>query len=122
MCDDRPVHADVVVVAKLQEFPAGKLGAIVGDDGVRHSKPVDDVRKEGYSLLCPEVHDWACLDPLGEFVHGDQQVGVALDRLSQWPDNVQPPHGERPCDGYGLQGVSREIGLAGVGERSSRLS
>jgi hypothetical protein len=25
-----------------------------------------------------------------------------------------PPHGERPCDGYGLQGVSQEIGLAGV--------
>jgi hypothetical protein len=46
MCDGRPVHADVVVLAKFQEFSTGKLGAIVGDDGVRHSKPVDDVRKE----------------------------------------------------------------------------
>jgi hypothetical protein len=43
VCDNRPVHADVVVVAKLQEVSVGKLGAIVNDDGVRHPKPVDDV-------------------------------------------------------------------------------
>jgi hypothetical protein len=46
MCNSRPVLADVVVVAKLQEFSAGKLGPIVGDDGVWHPKPVDDVRKK----------------------------------------------------------------------------
>jgi hypothetical protein len=72
MCDGCPVHADVVVVAKLQEFSIGKLGAIVGDDGVRHYKPVDDVCEKGHGLLCPEVCDWACLDPLGEFVHSNQ--------------------------------------------------
>jgi hypothetical protein len=54
----------VVVVTKFQEFSAGKFGAIVGDDEVRHSKPVDDVREEGHGLLCPKVRDWACLDPL----------------------------------------------------------
>jgi hypothetical protein len=102
----------VVVVAKLQEFSIGKLGDIVGDDGVRQSKPVDDVCENGHGLLCPKICDWACLDPLGEFVHGNQQVGVAC--FSQGPDDVQPPHGERPCDGYDLQGVSREIGLAGI--------
>jgi hypothetical protein len=80
MCDGRPVHTDVVVVAKFQEFSASKLGAIIGDDGVWHSKQVDDVCKEGYGLLYPELPDWACLDPLGEFVHSDQH------------DNVQPPH------------------------------
>jgi hypothetical protein len=64
MCDGFPVHADVVFVAKFLEFPTGKLGAVVGDDGVPHSEPVDDVREEGYGLLCPEVRDWACLDPL----------------------------------------------------------
>jgi hypothetical protein len=26
-------------------------------------------------------------------------VGVAPGRLSQGPDNVQPTHGKRPCDG-----------------------
>jgi hypothetical protein len=46
VCDGCPVHADVVVVAELQELPANKLGTVVSDDGVRHSKPVDDVGEE----------------------------------------------------------------------------
>jgi hypothetical protein len=46
VCDCHPVHTDVVVVAKLQELSAGKLGAIVGDNGVWHSKPVDDVSEK----------------------------------------------------------------------------
>jgi hypothetical protein len=41
-------------------------------------------------------------------------VGVAPGRLSQGPNNVQPPHGKRPCDRDRLEGVSGEIGLAGV--------
>jgi hypothetical protein len=75
---------------------------------------VDDVCEEGHGLFCPEVRDWACLDPLGEFVHDDQQVGVAPGRISQRPDDVQTPYGERPYDEYGLQGMSREIDFAGV--------
>jgi hypothetical protein len=41
-------------------------------------------------------------------------VGVAPGRLSQESDNVQPPHGERPCDGDCLEAVSREVSFAGV--------
>jgi hypothetical protein len=41
----------MVIVAELQEFYAGELGAVVGDDGVRHPKPVDDVGKERHDLL-----------------------------------------------------------------------
>jgi hypothetical protein len=94
MCYDSPIHADVLVVAKLQEFSAGKLGAIVGDDGVRHSKLVDDVCEKGHGMFCSEICDWACLDPFGELVYDDQWVGVAPGCLSQGPDDVQPPHGE----------------------------
>jgi hypothetical protein len=94
MCYDSPIHADVVVVAKLQEFSAGKLGAIVGDDGVRHSKLVDDVCEKRHGLFCSEICDWVCLDPFGELVYDDQRVGVAPGCLSQGPDDVQPPHGE----------------------------
>jgi hypothetical protein len=46
MCNGCPVHADVVFVTKLQELPAGKLRPIVGDDGIRYPKPVDDVGEE----------------------------------------------------------------------------
>jgi hypothetical protein len=41
-------------------------------------------------------------------------VGVVPGRLSQGPDNVQPPHSKRPCDGYRLEGVRREVNFAGV--------
>jgi hypothetical protein len=62
----------VVVVAKLQEFSTSKLGAIVGDDGVRHSKPVDDACKKEHDLFRSEIRDWTCLDPLGDLVYGNQ--------------------------------------------------
>jgi hypothetical protein len=79
-----------------------------------HPEPVDDVNEERHDLLYPKVCDWTCLDPFRELIYGDQQVSVAPGRLSQGPDNVQPSHGERPCDENRLKGVSREVSLAGV--------
>jgi hypothetical protein len=58
MCGSHPIHTDVVLVAELQELPAGELGPIVGDDGIRHPEPMDDVSEEQHGLLCPEVCDW----------------------------------------------------------------
>jgi hypothetical protein len=69
--DGRPVHADVVLVAKFQEPPAGELRPVVGDDRFRHLELVDDVSEECHGLLRPEICDWAHLNPLGEFVDGD---------------------------------------------------
>jgi hypothetical protein len=65
-------------------------------------------------LIRPKVRDWACRDPLGELIHGYQQVGVAPGRLSKGPDHIQHPHGERPCDRNRLEGMRWEVGLAGV--------
>jgi hypothetical protein len=42
---------NVVVVAELHELSAGELGAIVGNDGVRYYKLVDDVGEERDNLL-----------------------------------------------------------------------
>jgi hypothetical protein len=42
-------------------------------------------------------------------------VGVAPGRFPQGFDDVQPSHGEGPCDRDCLEGVRREVGLAGVG-------
>jgi hypothetical protein len=41
-------------------------------------------------------------------------VSIAPGRLSQGHDYVQSPHGERPCDKYGLESVSLEVGLTCV--------
>jgi hypothetical protein len=51
------------------------------------------------------------LDPLGKLVDGDEQMGEASGCSLQGSDQVEPPNGERPCDGDGLQGKSREMGL-----------
>jgi hypothetical protein len=62
----------VELVAKLQELSARKLGPVVGDDGVGHSKAVDDVGEECYGLLRPEIHHGAHLNSLGKLVDGNQ--------------------------------------------------
>jgi hypothetical protein len=67
-----PVHADVEFVAELQELPSRELGHVVGDDGVGHSKAVDDVGEERHGLLCPEICNGAHLDPFGELIYGNQ--------------------------------------------------
>jgi hypothetical protein len=69
-----PVHTDVVVVAEVQELFSGELRAIVGDDGVWDPKSMDDVGEERHRLLGPTAGQGSDLDPLGEFVDGDQQV------------------------------------------------
>jgi hypothetical protein len=44
------------------------VNRVVGDDRVGHPEPVDDVGEECHGLLCPEICDWAHLDPLGELI------------------------------------------------------
>ena len=41
-------------------------------------------------------------------------MGVAPGRSLQRSDEIQSPHGKGPCDGNGLQSVSREVRLTGV--------
>jgi hypothetical protein len=50
-----PVHTDVVVLAEAQELPASELGVVVGDDGVRDPKAMDDVGEERHRLLGPDA-------------------------------------------------------------------
>jgi hypothetical protein len=100
------VHTDVVVLAEVQEFLPGELRAIVGDDGVWDPKAMDDVGEERHRLLGPDAGQGSDLDPLGEFVDGDQQVRAAPGCLLQGTHEVQSPYGERPGDGYRLQGLS----------------
>ena len=72
---------------------------------------MDDVGEERHRLLGPDAVQRSDLDPLGEFVDGDQQVRVARGCLLQGADEVQTPHDKRPSDGYRLQSLSRQVGL-----------
>jgi hypothetical protein len=83
----------------------------VGDDGVQDPEAMDDVGEERHRLLGPDAVQRSDLDPLGEFVDGDQQVRVAPGRLLQAADEVQTPHSKGPGDGYRLQSLSGQVGL-----------
>jgi hypothetical protein len=110
----RPEHANVMVVAEIQKFFTSELGAIVRDDAVGDPKAMNNVGEELHSLLGPDAGDRVGLDPLGELVNCDKQVGEAASRSFQRSDKVEPPNGKRPCDGDGLQGVCRKMCLSRV--------
>jgi hypothetical protein len=50
-----PVHPNVVILAEVQELSASELGAVVGDDGVRDPKAMDDVGEERDRLFGPDA-------------------------------------------------------------------
>jgi hypothetical protein len=88
-----------MVVAEIQKLFTSELGAVVRDDTVGDPKAMDNVGEEEYGLLGPDAGDGAGLDPLGEFVNRDKQVGEAASCSFQWSDKVEPPNDKRPCDG-----------------------
>ena len=51
---------------------------------------MDDVGEERHRLLEPDAVQGSDLDPLGEFVDGDQQVRVAPGRLLQGAARSRP--------------------------------
>ena len=72
---------------------------------------MDDISEEQHRLLGFDSIDWMSLDPLGELIDRYQQMGVAPRGLLQRPNHVEPPHGEWPCNGDGLEGLGREVRL-----------
>jgi hypothetical protein len=71
---------DAELFGEFLKLARSEVGAVVGDDVVRYAIPVDDGFEE---LDCRGrllVGDRDSFDPLGEFIHDDQQVRVASSR------------------------------------------
>jgi hypothetical protein len=71
---------DAELFDKLLKFARGEVGAVVDDDVVWYTIPVDDGLKE---LDCRGrllIGDRDNFDPFGELVDSDQQVSVASSR------------------------------------------
>jgi len=90
---------DVMSVIEVQELFAYELHAIIGDDDVGHSKPMDYVSEEKDGLLGADVGDGSSLDSLGELVDGHQQVHVPPCCSLEWPYEVEALDREWPGDG-----------------------
>lgn len=56
--------------------------------------------------------------PLGEFVHGDEQMRHAAARRLEWAHPVQSPNGKGPSEGNGLECRGRHV-LLGAEELAS---
>jgi hypothetical protein len=65
------LYLDVELLGELLEFAHGEVGAIVGDDAVRHAVSVDDRLEELDRRSRFLIGDWDGFDPLGELVDGD---------------------------------------------------
>ena len=101
--DLSPIHSDSLGIVEVQELTTYELGAIVSNNAIRNSEPVDDVLDEFGHPLRLEVGDGPDFDPLGELVDGDQEVIEAPGRLLELPDHVEAPNYEWPGDGDSLE-------------------
>ena len=71
MRDGCPIDLDVLFIVESNEFPASELCAVVGDDGVRYSKAMDDVEEE-HSFLGFDRGDRSRFNPFCKLVNGDK--------------------------------------------------
>ena len=102
-----PVDVDVIFIVEPEELLASELCAVVRNDGVRYSKALDDVKEEQYGLFGLDRGDRPSFYPFCELVYGDKQVGVALGRLFERPNQIEPPDREWPGDGDHLERLGR---------------
>jgi hypothetical protein len=72
---------DVVVDTETQELLPRELRTVVHDDGVGDPEAMNDIHEEHYRLLRFDAGERSNLDPFGEFVDGDQQVGEGPERF-----------------------------------------
>ena len=94
-------------IAKLEEFLASELRAIVRDDGVWDLEVMDDVEEEQYGLFGFNRGNQSSFYPLCKLVYGDKQVGVAPGCLFEWSNQIESLDCEWPGDGHCLECLGR---------------
>ena len=114
MRDGGPIDPYVVFIVESKELLSGELRTVVRDDGVRDSKVMDDVEEEHHGLLGFDRRDRPSFYPLCKLVYGDKQVGVALRRLLQRSNQIEPPDREWPCDRDRLECLGRKVSLPSI--------
>jgi hypothetical protein len=91
--------SDPISIDEPQELLACEVGPVICDDGVWHTKSVDDAQEELDGLLGVGFGDGFRLNPLGELVHHDGQVSETTRGLPERPDHIETPDRERPGEG-----------------------
>lgn len=60
------------------------------------------------------LHDRLSLNPLGEFIHGLEEVRESFLCHFEWAHHIEFPHDKRPCDGDGLEFSSRHVSTTSI--------
>ena len=87
---------DAEFFSPILELGASELCPKITDDSLGNSKSNNDALHELYCLSRLESSNWLRLDPLGEFVDGDQDVGKTPWCLLEWADHMEPPDCKGP--------------------------
>jgi hypothetical protein len=77
MCHQCVLDLDAELFGEILKLARGEISVIVGDDAVGHSISVDDGLEELDCCSRFLVGHRDCLNPFGELVDGDDEVGVA---------------------------------------------
>ena len=72
MCNRSKFELDTIAVSEVMEFLRIKVGSIVCDDGVRHTKTTGDSFEKLDSCFGYLIGDWYGLDPFGELINCHQ--------------------------------------------------
>jgi len=75
---------------------------------------VDDICEEQHCLFGLDPCDGSNLNPLGELVDYDKQVGEAPGYLLQIPDEVEALDSKGPGDGDRLQSLGGKMNLRSI--------
>lgn len=92
------VIRDLMVITQLPEFCFIELGAIISDDGIRDSEPVEYVLFNKFGGVCfGDVYQRFCLHPFGKIVCcNDCMLRSSLCFNKHRSYKIKTPHGERP--------------------------
>jgi hypothetical protein len=107
-----PVYSYVVVITEVQDLLSGELGVVVGDDSIGTPKAEGNVLDKSYSFFGANFGQGLSLDPLGELVNRDKQVGEAPGRFFEGSQEIQAPQGKGPCDGDDLEFLGWRVDLS----------
>jgi hypothetical protein len=89
------IDVDTVVLAVVLELSSYERCSQVGDDPIGDAKSVGDLPDELSCLGSGSSGDLLDLNPLGEFVDCDVDVGEAIHDGLEGSDQVEPLVGER---------------------------
>ena len=103
MCNPGNIKPDTFISTKPTEVTFGEVRAIICDDAMGVTVSQDYILEECDSSTPIQLADWLHFDPLGEFIHHDEDVRHVPSGRPEGSHHVQTPDGKQPSERNSLQ-------------------